>query len=136
MQTLAADCGISEKTIFAGYQANVRPYRDMMDVCVFPSENEPFGLAALEALSSGKPTVIFQDSGGLAEIIGGYCAEDVVPDLGQLSNRLEYYYVNRICLNGSSAEARVRHAHKFDINTTAANFFEIYKRLVGSVSSA
>jgi glycosyltransferase involved in cell wall biosynthesis len=125
----AADLGVADKTIFAGYQANVRPYQNAMNVCVFPSQYEPFGLAAVETLSLGKSTIVFKDAGGMSEIIGGYCTEDVVDDVAQLAKRLEHYYVRRHDSDEGRAEARIQRAHEFDINTMVCRFADIYRRV-------
>lgn len=42
---------MTDSVIFTGFQTNVRAYQNMMDVCVFPSESEPFGLVSIEAYS-------------------------------------------------------------------------------------
>lgn len=53
---------------FAGEQLDVAPLLRDAAVFLFPSETESFGLAALEALSSGVP-VIASRTGGLPELI-------------------------------------------------------------------
>ena len=52
-----------------GFVANQRDIFSQIDVCLMPSRNEePFGLAALEAGSNGRP-VICTAAGGLPEIV-------------------------------------------------------------------
>jgi glycosyltransferase involved in cell wall biosynthesis len=121
---------IADKVVFAGYQANVRVYQDAMDVCVFPSQGEPFGLAAVETLALGKPTLVFRDSGGLAEIIGNCDTADVVDDVPQLAKRLEDHYAQRNHSDVMKARSRILYAHKFDIKTMAATFAVIYNRIL------
>jgi glycosyltransferase involved in cell wall biosynthesis len=86
--------GISSKTLFTGYQANVVNYQAAMDFCVFPSENEPFGLVAVETLRLCKPTIVFNDGGGMCEIIMEAFPEEVVSDVKALSKRLDFHYAN------------------------------------------
>jgi glycosyltransferase involved in cell wall biosynthesis len=69
LEQLTKKLEIAEKTLFTGYKYNVWDYQNLMDVCVFPSKNEPFGLVAVETLSLGKPTIVFKDGGGITEII-------------------------------------------------------------------
>jgi glycosyltransferase involved in cell wall biosynthesis len=120
---------ISEKTIFTGYRNNVADYQDSMDVCVFPSASEPFGLAAVETLLLGKPTIICHDGGGLVEVVGGLSPADVVNGVGGIAERLEYYYRNRDGI-GAGAAARKGYASKFSIEETAAAFLRIYQNVV------
>jgi glycosyltransferase involved in cell wall biosynthesis len=51
-----------------GRRNNVEDYMHAIDLCVVPSEREPLGLVALEALASGTPVVATR-TGGLPEIV-------------------------------------------------------------------
>lgn len=52
-----------------GEVATVRPYLDMADVMIVPSDQpEPFGLVAIEAFCRARP-VVASDGGGLADIV-------------------------------------------------------------------
>ena len=126
-----AELGVDIKTMFAGYQANVRAWQNAMDVCVFPSENEPFGLVALETLSLGKPTLVFKDGGGLTEIVGGIAEEDIVDDESHLQKRLDYYYRRRDADNFN--EKRLEYVGRFCIDNMAAQFYEKYTSVLCAV---
>jgi glycosyltransferase involved in cell wall biosynthesis len=63
---------------FVGEQDDVAPWFALADVAVAPSHNEPFGLAAVEALAAGRPLVA-TSVGGLVEIIAGTGAGVLVP---------------------------------------------------------
>ncbi len=125
------DLGISDKTVFTGYRENVHDFQRVMDVCVFPSENEPFGLAAVETLSLGKPTIIFADGGGLVEIVAGCVPDDIVADINGLVNRLDHYYLNRETISHDSAYRR-DYAARYDIHATVLEYSRIYQNLVSS----
>jgi glycosyltransferase involved in cell wall biosynthesis len=84
--------GIAAHTVFTGYQPDVVPFQQAMDVCAFPSEGEPFGLVAVETMSLGKPTVVFADGRGVAEIVERGDPADVVDSIGGMVNRLAAYY--------------------------------------------
>ena len=51
-----------------GRRKNVEDYMSAFDLCVVPSEREPLGLVALEALATGTPVVATR-TGGLPEIV-------------------------------------------------------------------
>ena len=62
--------GIAEKIIFTGYvkDEDLAKLYKCVDVAVFPSLYEPFGIVALEGMVAGLPVVV-TDVGGLSDII-------------------------------------------------------------------
>ncbi|MGD8544875.1 MAG: N-acetyl-alpha-D-glucosaminyl L-malate synthase BshA [Candidatus Bathyarchaeota archaeon] len=75
---MAKNLGISEKIEFLGNVKNVQEIICTSDVFLLPSEDESFGLAALEAMSCEVP-VVATNVGGLKELVAhggdGYLAE-------------------------------------------------------------
>ena len=71
----ALELGIYDKVIFFGNSNEIDPILSYSDLFLLPSETESFGLAALEAMSSGVP-VISSNTGGLPEVnvhgVSGY----------------------------------------------------------------
>lgn len=67
---LTAQLGISRNVIFTGFQRgkNLRDAYAIGDLFVMPSISEPFGLAPLEAIGYGTPTLISRQS-GVSEIL-------------------------------------------------------------------
>lgn len=125
LEARVAERGIAAQTIFAGFRSNVRAWKQAMSVCVFPSAAEPFGLVALEALSIGKPAVVFADGGGMVEVVAPCCPDDVVADTPALAARLEFYAANRGAID-AGVNARREFARRFDIHDTAAGFRRHY----------
>lgn len=117
--------GISGKVVFAGYQVNVTAFQRLMDVCVFPSKSEPFGLVALEAYAIGKPVVVFQDGGGILEIVEEFDSRDVVRDADGLAERLEYYFQKEE--GAGESAARVNYVKRFDLHNATSDFKDIYR---------
>jgi N-acetyl-alpha-D-glucosaminyl L-malate synthase BshA len=60
--------GIYDKCVFVGKQPNIVDYLSASDVLLLPSEQESFGLAALEAMACEVP-VIASRVGGLPEVV-------------------------------------------------------------------
>jgi N-acetyl-alpha-D-glucosaminyl L-malate synthase BshA len=60
--------GIYDKCVFVGKQPNIVDYLSASDVLLLPSEQESFGLAALEAMACEVP-VIASRVGGIPEVV-------------------------------------------------------------------
>lgn len=86
--------GYVEDEVLAGLYANAR-------VFVLPSQDEGFGLPALEALASGAP-VIVSNGGALPEIVGEAGLIFCLSDEAGLSNSL------RECLSNAGLRAELR----------------------------
>jgi N-acetyl-alpha-D-glucosaminyl L-malate synthase BshA len=67
-QQLVSDLNLSEKVHFLGEQDQLEPLLSCADLFLLPSEQESFGLTALEAMNCGVP-VIATDIGGLPELV-------------------------------------------------------------------
>ncbi len=66
----AVELGLTDKVLFTGFLTGPdidRAYK-MADLYVMPSVSEPFGIAALEAMSNGTPVLISKQSGA-SEVI-------------------------------------------------------------------
>jgi N-acetyl-alpha-D-glucosaminyl L-malate synthase BshA len=63
--------GLQERVIFLGNQSRIEAVLPCSDLFLMPSEEESFGLAALEALASGVP-VIGSAGTGLNEVVDDY----------------------------------------------------------------
>jgi glycosyltransferase involved in cell wall biosynthesis len=125
LEAQAKELGIRGVTVFTGYRADAAALERLMDVCVVPSEAEPFGLAAVEALALGKPAVVFRDGGGLVEVVSPCEPRDVVAGVEELAVRLAQ------CREEGQAgeEARRAYARRFDIRIMAERMRGIYGRL-------
>jgi glycosyltransferase involved in cell wall biosynthesis len=64
---MAEEC-LRHTVRFFGYQEDLRPLYDVLDVLVVPSLNEPFGRVIIEAAAHGVPCIA-SNSGGIPEII-------------------------------------------------------------------
>ncbi len=83
----AADVGLGDVVEFVGEQQDPVPWLSSADLFLLPSEQESFGLAALEAMSCGVP-VIASRVGGVPEVItdgvtGILCAPDDVDGMAE-----------------------------------------------------
>jgi len=84
--------GIADRVAFLGYKSDVQAEFKNFDICVFPSENEPFGLVAIEAYAHLKPVLVFSNGGGLTEIVNFCDPADIVENVQELAERIKEYY--------------------------------------------
>lgn len=82
----ARTLGISDKCVFVGKQPKIVDYLSAADVLLLPSEQESFGLAALEAMACEVP-VVASRVGGIPEVVTdgetGFLSE--VGDVGKMA---------------------------------------------------
>ncbi len=68
LEAQAADLGIADRLVFAGFRRDVAAAYSAFDVAVFPSLWEGTPLTAFEALAMGKP-IVSTDADGLSDIL-------------------------------------------------------------------
>lgn len=84
----AADFGIADKVLFAGFlrgKERCQVYQ-MADLYVLPSVSEPFGITPLESLAAGTPVLISKQS-GVSEIIS-HCLRVDFWDIDEMANKI------------------------------------------------
>ena len=132
-QRLAEKLGLGEKVCFWGNVRDVSRILGKSDLFLLPSQQESFGLAALEAMSSEVP-VVATKVGGLPEVIrhgkDGYLAE-----VGDLETMVEYCL--KILTDEDLAEkmgkkARMRVLEKFTTDKVVPRYVSLYRRTLSS----
>jgi N-acetyl-alpha-D-glucosaminyl L-malate synthase BshA len=121
----AGRLNVMERICALGSRVDVQPILACGDVLLLPSEEESFGLAALEALACGVPAVT-SDVGGLTELIehgkSGYCV--AVGDTDAMAARVLQMLADAPTRRRHRIAAR-RRAQQFD----AERIIPIYERL-------
>jgi N-acetyl-alpha-D-glucosaminyl L-malate synthase BshA len=105
--------GLENSVSFLGKLEQIAPLLAAADLFLLPSQNESFGLSALEALASGVP-VVGSDAGGVPEVVrngetGILCPVGDVPGMAAasleiLSDPKRWAEMSRL----ASADARAR----------------------------
>jgi N-acetyl-alpha-D-glucosaminyl L-malate synthase BshA len=128
----ARNTGVAHRVEFLG---NVTPVEGVMgaaDVFLLPSEEESFGLAALEAMACGVPAVT-SDAGGLPELIehgqGGFVFP--VGDTRAMARQIVELFADAGELARQKQLAQ-RRAALFATGRVVDRYEELYRRLLGA----
>lgn len=128
VKRLAKELNI-EKLTFAGFRSNVADVLAALDIFAFPSHNEAFGIALVEAMSMGKAVVCSTGDGILDIAVDNENAlmfttkddEDLTGKLDKLINAPELR--DRLGKN-----ARRRAVEHFDLSIFTNNLIQIYQK--------
>jgi len=105
LEALAAELMLTSRVQFLGWQQSVFKYLEGWDLCILPSLEEGFGLAAAEAMASGVP-VVASRVGGLEEVVlheeTGWLVEPGNPET--LARQIHFALHNK-CKRNQVAEA-------------------------------
>ncbi len=129
MIELAAELGIADKVLFAGFLsgADVDKAYKYADLYVMPSVSEPFGITPLEAMRNGTPVLISKQS-GVSEVIK-HCLKVDFWDIDQMANKilavLKYEPLHHELMHQGGLEVR-----KFSWNEPAKQCIEIYNQIL------
>ena len=131
MRALANRLGVAERTHFAGFQPDVRPYIAAMNLVVLPSRSEALGLALLEAMAMGK-AVVASAVGGIPEIVADGVTGKLVPpeDPAALSGAIIELlsHPERLIEGGRQGRKRIHSAFTIEAETQALE--SIYRSLI------
>jgi glycosyltransferase involved in cell wall biosynthesis len=130
LRLLVRALGLEQRVSFLGYRNDVSELLAEVDLLVLPSENEPFGLAVLEACANGVLPIVFSDGGGVLETMppDGIVVESV-ERLASLLDAL----VGSDELSDDARRRRVNWVREqFPISATASRYLELYREAAGS----
>jgi len=127
-----AKAGLDDSVHFAGQVADVTPWMRAATVFAFPSRFEAFGIALLEAMAAGLPTVV---SGiqGLDEVADDSTSLFVPPgEVGQLAQALERVH-DDLALRTRLGQGGVARAAAFDVIPRVRRLERVYAEEASAV---
>jgi N-acetyl-alpha-D-glucosaminyl L-malate synthase BshA len=129
---LVSRLGLRDRVLFMGNQENVVPLLSVADLLLLPSEQESFGLAALEAMACGAP-VIASDVGGLPEVVvdgeTGYLC--TVGDVESMADRAIHLLRDQ-SLHRSFSQAGVERVRSnFCGDRIVPHYEDLYRQVLG-----
>lgn len=122
--------GLAGRFHLIGYEPNVPAFLKELDVFVFPSRREGFGLALIEAMASERPCIA-SAIGGIPEIIGEHGGVLVPPESPEALAGAMRIMLSPDARAGYARAAAIA-AARFSIHASAARYAEIYCTLLPS----
>ncbi len=128
IKNLAMEYGLSGKVIFTGYRSDTPDVLSAMEIFAFPSHSEAFGIALVEAMAMGLPTVCSASDGVLDIAVDGHTSYLFEKqNASQLAEKLSLLIEqpDKRKLFGKNARERVEKL--FDIEFLTDKVIEFYK---------
>ncbi|MDA2909714.1 glycosyltransferase [Nitrospiraceae bacterium AH_259_D15_M11_P09] len=131
MRDLASRLGVADRTHFAGFQAEVRPFLAAMDLVVLASRSEGLGIALLEAMAMAKP-VAASAVGGIPEVVVDGVTGRLVPpgDSTALGSAILEFLANPDGLVGAGRLGRRRVETMFTLQGEVEAIESVYCSLL------
>ena len=133
LRDLANELNITDFVEFIGRISNdaVPQFLNDLDVAVFPSLSESFGVAAIEASSVEVP-VIVSNVGGLPEVIDQHETGIIVEpkDIDGLFKAIEYLYENPLERMRLGKNGRQKVCDEYEITENTQRMIDIYSELL------
>ena len=123
--------GISDNCVFVGKQPNIVDYLCASDVLLLPSEQESFGLAALEAMAVQVP-VIASRVGGLPELIddGETGFLSAVGDVDKMADDAARLLMDPKFRKEMGKRARASAIDRYSTHKIIPQYIEFYERIL------
>ena len=127
LKKLCKELGIEKRVDFMGARSDVPEILANSDVVVLSSHWEGFGLAAVEAMASGRP-LIASDVGGLRDVVDGAGVLFPHGDDKVLAEKIQYLceHPDEYCEVAKRCQEK---AKQYDISVMAENYLDLYKKL-------
>ena len=123
--------GVYDKCVFVGKQPNIVDYLSAADVLLLPSDQESFGLAALEAMACEVP-VIASRVGGIPEVVTdgetGFLSE--VGDLDKMAGDAARLLSDLTLRRGMGKRARESAVTRYRTDIVIPQYIEFYSRVL------
>lgn len=129
-EALCRELGICDSVRFLGKQDAVEEILSVSDLFIIPSENESFGLAALEAMACKVP-VISSNAGGLPELnVDDFCGYMCnVGDIDDMANKAITILSDQKTLDYFKENALTR-AKDFDLKKILPRYIAYYEEVI------
>jgi glycosyltransferase involved in cell wall biosynthesis len=129
----ARSLGVYEQCVFVGKQPRIVDYLCAADILLLPSEQESFGLAALEAMACEVP-VIASRVGGVPEVVDdgetGFLSE--VGDVDKMAADAVNLLTDKKLRREMGKRARASATSRYNTDKIIPQYIEFYERVLAS----
>jgi len=127
--------GIYDQCSFVGKQPRIADYLSVSDVLLLPSEQESFGLAALEAMACEVP-VIASDVGGVPEVVtdGETGFLSAVGDVDKMASDAVRLLANEDLRRKMGRQARESAIGRYRTDVVIPQYIEFYEKVIAKSS--
>ncbi len=124
--------GVDGRCVFVGKQPRIVDYLCASDVLLLPSEQESFGLAALEAMACEVP-VVASRVGGVPEVVddGETGFLSAVGDVDKMADDAVRLLTNRDLRREMARRARASAISRYSTDLIIPQYIEFYERILG-----
>ncbi len=124
--------GVADNCIFVGKQPRIVDYLCASDILLLPSEQESFGLAALEAMAVQVP-VIATRVGGLPEVVddGETGFLSAVGDVDKMAGDAVHLINDKQLRGQMGRRARAAATSRYSTDLIIPKYIEFYERVLG-----
>ena len=128
---------VDEHCVFVGKQPRIVDYLSASDVLLLPSEQESFGLAALEALACEVP-VIASRVGGIPEVVtdGETGCLSEVGDIEKMSADAARLLRDEATRRQMGARARASAISRYSTDLVIPQYLDFYERVIAASNNA
>lgn len=131
LRGLSIDLHVEERVVFAGYQAQTRPFYEVMNVFLHPTAFEAFGLVLVEAMFAGLPVVATRVGGIPTVVADGETGILVSPgDPEAIAQQIIFLASDREQRERMGERGRARARSKFGQERYVAEIEKMYADLV------
>ncbi len=127
--------GVTDRVVFLGKQDSVAEIMACADLILLPSQNESFGLVALEAMASGVPVVATR-VGGIPEVVDadtGFLGE--LGDVDAMGDAAAHILGDGDRWRRMSAAARESALSRYGVNVIIPQYERYYERIANGAAA-
>ncbi len=131
IKLLAKNLSIADKIVFTGFRKDTPEILAAMDIFIFPSHAEAFGIALVEAMSMGKPTICSSSDGVLDIAVDGVTSYLFKKqNWKDLSEKTESLIKSSELRKSFGIQGRQRAVEMFDMKVFTKRLIDIYTRAI------
>jgi L-malate glycosyltransferase len=124
LRNQAQELNLNLKVNFVGQGNSIQLLKES-NLCIIPSQGEAFGLVAIEAYQQGKQVLVFEDGGGVTEIVKQLDPSSVTKNEHEMAKLISHLIQHPID-DDASILARKSYAAKYSMTEMANKIKNLY----------